>query len=69
MKYFTVPLDIGLNMYLSYTYASDHILKIHHTSQPISFKIWDNGPSGSVAKILKNHTFRNPDFWKMYFRP
>ena len=29
-----------------------------HTFEPISFKIWDNGPPGSVTKILKNETSR-----------
>ena len=39
-----------------------------HTFQPISYKICDNGPPGSVTKILENHTFRNPVFWEMHFQ-
>ena len=29
-----------------------------HTLQPVSFKIQDNGPPGSVIKILKNQASR-----------
>ena len=36
-----------------------------HTFQPVSFKIWDNGPPGSVTKVWK---IRLPDCWKMHFQ-
>ena len=29
-----------------------------HTFQPVSFKIWDNVPTGSVTKVLKNQISR-----------
>ena len=39
-----------------------------HTFQPISCKIRGNGSPGSMTKILKNHAFSNPDFWKIHFQ-
>ena len=31
---------------------------LYHTSQPVGFKIWDNGPPGSLTKVLKNQISR-----------